>query len=313
MRQWNRVLTLVLLMVCVACSNGGTSPALPSGPVSDSNPGKDKSEDSALRQIAVVPATPLDCPSGGSLILTFIDSNLDGVVSSNESVLSTNKICNGVNGSNGSDGVGTGIEIEVADAASCPAGGSRFKTFGDTNNNGVLDLGESLRSLTTLCNGISGTNGESAHLSVAPASLNECPAGGFVYSSSVGSQNPSLTTVCHGSAGQNANFTMGAVGEAVANKNYSACHHDYLYIPNAHEASRGWLTFRHQGNGAYDQGIGSTGFQVWNVDIVNFVLASEVNNVSYCALHWDPILRRLSYTVLDNTDGLAGTQGLIQL
>ena len=61
------------------------------------------------------------------------------------------------------------------------------------------------------------------------------------------------------------------------------------------------------------QGIGSTGFQVWNVDIENFVLASEVGGVSYCRMYWNKETRALRFTVIDASDGLAGTEGEISL
>ena len=101
----------------------------------------------------------------------------------------------------------------------------------------------------------------------------------------------------------------------VSGKAYSACHHDYLYLPGSATA-KGWLTFRHQANGTADQGVGQTGFQVWNVDIANFLLVSETGSsaaVTYCTLHWDPVTKVLSYTVNDTTDHLAGTTGTIQL
>lgn len=144
--------------------------------------------------------------------------------------------------------------------------------------------------------------------------------GGAVYTSGVTGQNtPDVTVVCigengqNGSNGTNSDFIMGSVGPSVPNKVYSACHHDYLYIPDNNNGARGWLTFRHQANGSADQGIGSTGFQIWNVDIANFSLGSEVGGVTYCNLQWDPVMKTLNFTVVDNTDGLAGTQGTLQL
>jgi hypothetical protein len=113
--------------------------------------------------------------------------------------------------------------------------------------------------------------------------------------------------VCNGEAGREGRpFTVpsGPVGERVAGKNYSACHHDYLYVG-------GWLLFRHQRNGTEDQGAGSTGFNVWNVDIAEFSLMSEVGSVTYCHLRWDAVQRRLYYTVVDKSDGLAGRSGTI--
>jgi hypothetical protein len=259
-----------------------------------------------------------DCPNGGNTLIIFLDDNRDGFYQGTETVLSQNNICNGLNGSNGTNGVSTGIIVEAANIASCPAGGSVFKTFTDTNQNTFLDVGEIIQSITTLCNGVDGSNGVSANLSVTAATPSQCPTGGVVYTSGLaGQSNPDQSIVCNGVNGQNgsngadAEFVMGSVGPSVPNKSYTACHHDYLYIPDSQNGSRGWLTFRHQSNGANDQGIGATGFQVWNVDISNFSLASEVGGVTYCNLNWDPISKVLQFTVVDNSDGLAGTQGSI--
>ncbi len=268
-------------------------------------------------------ASALDCPNGGNSLIVFLDDNRDGFFQITENVISQNNICNGLNGSNGANGangISAGIQVEAAELAACPAGGSVFKTFMDLNQNTFLDVGESVQSITTLCNGMPGTNGVSANLSVTAATPSQCAAGGAVYTSGVTGQNtPDVTVVCigengqNGSNGTNSDFIMGSVGPSVPNKVYSACHHDYLYIPDNNNGARGWLTFRHQANGSADQGIGSTGFQIWNVDIANFSLGSEVGGVTYCNLQWDPVMKTLNFTVVDNTDGLAGTQGTLQL
>ncbi len=74
----------------------------------------------------------------------------------------------------------------------------------------------------------------------------------------------------------------------------------------------GQLTFRHQAHGSADQGIGATGLQVWNVDLSDFALASEVGGVTYCSPHWNAGTRTLSYTVVDATDELQGRTGTLQ-
>ncbi len=260
-----------------------------------------------------VSASAGDCPNGGNTLIVFLDDNRDGFFQVTETVLSQNNICNGlngVNGTNGTNGTSAGIVVEAADLASCPAGGSIFKTFTDVNQNTFLDVGENIQSVTTLCNGVAGSNGVSANLSVTAATPSQCPSGGVVYTSGLaGQSHPDQTVVCNGVNGADAEFIMGSVGPSVPNKSYTACHHDYLYIPDSQNGSRGWLTFRHQSNGASDQGIGATGFQIWNVDIANFSLASEVGGVTYCNFNWDPIAKVLQFTVVDNSDGLAGTQG----
>lgn len=271
------------------------------------------------KQIAVIAASGDQCAAGGVVIVNYLDGNQDEVFNEGETVLSSQPICNGAQGSTGASGAGAGILVGSALPAACPAGGAVFTTFIDGNNNGVLDNAETVSSVSTLCNGVAGengnngANGQSERITLTAATLSQCPSGGIVYSTALegGPVNQSAV-VCNGSNGNDANFLMGAVGPAVAGKSYSACHHDYLYIPNSQEGSRGWLTFRHQSNGANDQGIGSTGFQIWNVDIANFALNSEVGGVPYCSLQWDPVTRILNYTVVDNSDGLAGTHGEIR-
>jgi hypothetical protein len=110
-----------------------------------------------------------------------------------------------------------------------------------------------------------------------------------------------------GTNGVNAVVSSGPIGPMVAGKQYSVCHHDYTYLSN------GWLLLSHQRNGTQDQGAGSTGFNVWRADINNFILMSEVGNVTYCTLYFDMTLKKLTYTVNDNTDGQRGITGTINL
>jgi len=303
-----------MVLVLAGCSGGG-SPTATTEPVTSPNPGDGFA--SLFPGVTVVAALPTECPHGGSVVVSFLDANRSGGFDADDTEISRAPVCNGAPGASGEQGFGAGILVETAPVLSCPAGGARLLTFSDKNNNGLLDGNESIGSLTTVCNG---TAGRGAHLSVQSASRVQCPAGGFVYTSGVdGQPTPDVTVVCNGPAGsngsngQNATFQMGAVGPEVEGRDFSACHHDYLFIPDSNSGERGWLTFRHQRNGASDQGIGATGFQIWNVDIPSFVLQSEVGAVSYCSLQWDAARRALSFQVIDNTDGLAGTTGTIQL
>lgn len=123
----------------------------------------------------------------------------------------------------------------------------------------------------------------------------------------IGPQGAAGATGAAGVDGQSAILSSGPVGPRVTGKSYSACHHDYLYLSN------GWLLFRHQANGTADQGAGTTGFEVWDVDISDFLLISEVGNITYCTLHYDENTLKLTGTVNDNSDGFAGTQINIDL
>jgi hypothetical protein len=263
--------------------------------------------------VAVIAATSAQCSNGGSVIETFSDLNGDGILEAGEKVLTQSIVCNGTQGN------GAGIVVAQAASGACPAGGEALTTFIDVNNNGILDAGETVTSISTLCNGTDGTNGSSAHLTVTAAVTSQCASGGAVYTSYVDDQTPVVTVVCNGTNGatgatgaSGTQVEMGALGPEVPNQPFSACHHDYMYFPGTATAD-GWLVFRHQDNGAADQGIGSTGFQVWNVDISDFLLVSEVGNVTYCQAHWDPGTKTLTYTVDDADDGFQGYAGTVRL
>lgn len=404
-------------------------------------------------------ASILDCENGGLTLINYIDHNLNGMRDDEEEVKSTRNICNGNDGKDGTNGVGAGIIVKPALTSACIAGGINVTSFVDTNNNGSLDSNESITSVSTVCNGVDGNDGESSQITATKATPTQCSNGGVVYTTSTdfsdpvstvicngidgangsngtnsyitqsvasssqcptggtvittsndnsepvfsiicnganGSNgkdgqsayitttiaspfqcsnggvvistwtdatNPSNEVICNGTNGTNANintktasadqcanggvlitntsssgtnqniicngvkgekgdqgdmgttptFITGYVGPLVTNKNYSACHHDFIYFPATGSASNGWLLFRHQKNGAEDQGIGSTGFNVWNVDITNFNLVSEVNSVTYCNLTYDPKAFTLKYTVVDKNDGLSGKTGTISL
>jgi hypothetical protein len=270
--------------------------------------------------ITIESASLLQCPYGGSVMKLFKDQNKNSIFDLDETVISTTPVCNGINGANGTNGISAGVEVVSAPFASCPAGGTTINTFQDFNSNGLLDLSESIASSSLICNGINGTNGSNgsnAIITTSNATVSQCPTGGVVYSTYTEGQTPQLNILCNGingtngSNGSNAIFDMGPVGNAVAGKNYTACHHDYLYIPNGVDPNKGWLVFRHQRNGSEDQGIGSTGFNLWNVDIANFSLGSEVGNINYCSLQWNPVTRVLNYTVTTNVDGHQGENGSI--
>ncbi|MBS1962888.1 MAG: hypothetical protein JST04_11775 [Bdellovibrionales bacterium] len=255
--------------------------------------------------ISVVTATPAECPTGGLVVQTFLDKNRNGLLDSDETVLARSPVCNGEKGDRG---VGAGVSVVAASAGACPAGGTVISTYPDYDNDGVQDVDEGTTSVSTICNGVS-----SVLTSVAANGM-QCPAGGTVYTTHVDGQAPSSAIVCNGVAGvdgSDAGIKISAVGPAVPGRSFTACHHDALYIPDA-ASGRGWLIFRHQANGSADQGIGTTGFNTWNVDIADFALVSENLAVTYCSLHWNPAAKKLDFTVVENTYGQGGQTGSVQ-
>jgi hypothetical protein len=286
---------LLVLLTATGCTKAGTVSAV-SEPLTELPVGT---------AIAVVTATATECPTGGLALQTFQDKNRNGLLDSDEVVVSRAPVCNG---SKGDQGVGAGIIATAAPSGVCPAGGTRLTTYSDVNNNGAQDAGEASTSVSTICNGVSSV------LTSTAANGMQCPAGGVVYTTHVDGESPSSAIVCNGIAGvdgSDAGIQIAAVGPAVPGHVFTACHHDALYIPDA-SVGRGWLIFRHQANGSADQGVGQSGFNVWNVDMANFELQSEVGNKTYCTMAWNPTARRLDYKVVEATYGQAGQTGQIQ-
>ena len=256
--------------------------------------GKDGASASLTQKVA----SASQCPTGGT-VLEIMNDGTDPVYSI---------ICNGVAGEKGSAGTSSYITTSVASPFQCKSGGVVISTWTDSVN----------PKNEVICNGDTGAKGESALITTENANSMTCPTGGIVIkTTNPGSLVPVVNTVCNGAKGDTDSsgpgYMSGYVGPLIANKNLSACHHDFMYFPPTGEMSTGWLVFRHQKNGSEDQGIGSTGFNVWNVDISNFSLVSEVGNVTYCNLVYNPKEMTLKYTVVDKTDGLAGKTGTIKL
>lgn len=265
--------------------------------------------------IAQAVASPLQCPTGGTVITTSTGNS--------EPVFSI--ICNGAKGetgNNGAAGQNAYVTTSVANPFQCSTGGVVISTWTDAVN----------PQTQVICNGVNGTNGtngSNAYITTQAASTAQCSNGGFVITTSTDKTSPVANIVCNGAAGANGtdgtngsngnsdhlelSYLTGYVGPLVSGKNYSACHHDFMFFPGKGSSSNGWLVFRHQRNGSEDQGIGTTGFNVWNVDISNFALVSEVGNITYCNLTYDFKAETLQYTVVDKTDGLAGKTGTINL
>ncbi len=243
-------------------------------------------------------ASSSQCPTGGT-VLEIKNDGSDPVYSI---------ICNGVAGEKGSAGTSSYITTSVASPFQCKNGGVVISTWTDSVN----------PKNEVICNGEAGTKGESSIITTENADVMSCPSGGIIVKTlNPGEKEPIKSIVCNGAKGDTLSsgpgYISGYVGPLIEKKNLSACHHDFMYFPPTGEMSTGWLTFRHQRNGSEDQGIGTTGFNVWNVDISNFSLVSEVGNVTYCNLVYDPKELTLKYTVVDKSDGLAGKSGVIKL
>jgi hypothetical protein len=109
--------------------------------------------------IAMEVASETACPTGGTIFISYLDSNKNGAFDSGETEKGRTTICNGATGANGSSGFGAGILVEAASNLACPAGGSAITTFVDKNNNSTQEPGETTTSYSTLCNGLAGADG----------------------------------------------------------------------------------------------------------------------------------------------------------
>ena len=96
-----------------------------------------------------------NCQAGGFFITSGTDTNNNGALDVAE-IEYSGYICNGINGNPGSNAVTRG---RLALVSECLNGGSVVETGTDSNNNAVLDDME-VMTISYLCNGDPGTNGQ---------------------------------------------------------------------------------------------------------------------------------------------------------
>ena len=135
-----------------------------------------------------ITACSTQCPAGGDIYTFFRDVNGDNLFQSNDVILYTQTVCNGVSGQNGANG--------------------NNGTDGANGTNGVN--GTNGLNGTNGSNGTNGTNGYSAAFSQASADRSVCPTGGTVINMGLDTnRNGSLETsevtqvavVCNGAQG----------------------------------------------------------------------------------------------------------------
>jgi len=173
---------LIASLGLAACGGGGgdTAPAITqSSPVAPSI---------VVKQAALAVGNS-NCTNGGIQIESGLDNNLNGVLDSNE-ISNVQNVCNGLNGSDGN----TALVNLISEAAgtNCPAGGKRFQSGKDIDNNGSLDASE-ITSSAYLCNGENGqqgSNGSNSLISSSDeASGNNCLLGGKRFDSGIDLNN----------------------------------------------------------------------------------------------------------------------------
>jgi len=114
-----------------------------------------------------------NCPNSGKKIETGLDTNDNGILDGAE-IQNTDYVCNGNDGSDGTSGHNSLVQVSNEPAGSnCVNGGKKIETGTDTDDDGILDPSEISYS-TYVCNGVNGSNGTGYNSLVA---VTDEPAG----------------------------------------------------------------------------------------------------------------------------------------
>ncbi len=200
------LVTIVLFsMVLFACSGGGGGSATPQA-------GQNSVATSVYSQAPLAA-----CADGGITVNAGIDTNSNGVLDSSE-VTSTQYVCNGAAGGNGTNGFTTLVSVTSEPAGTnCAEGGQKVSVGKDVNANNVLDVSE-ISSADDICNGPTGASGLNSLFLIEPE-WGICSYGGQVITSGLdldsnGVLDPGEVTstsyACNGATGQN-----GAAGPGI--------------------------------------------------------------------------------------------------
>ncbi|GAB4237001.1 MAG: hypothetical protein Tsb0034_11900 [Ekhidna sp.] len=118
----------------------------------DGSNGGNNGTDGSTSLIVATPEEPGDnCSAGGIKLQMGIDDNDNGELDAGE-VVSTNYICNGEAGSNGTNGYNTLI-VTNNSPSGCANGGYQIKIGTDLDRDGILDEPDELQETFEICNG----------------------------------------------------------------------------------------------------------------------------------------------------------------
>jgi len=121
------------------------------------------------------PGDSVQCPSGGLLMTTWADTDMNGNIDSSE-LLSRRTICNGSDGLDGQNGIDSPIlltqTVEAAEGA-CSAGGLELLLGRDWNDDTQLSSSEIEHSFV-VCNGLDGEDGVSSMINLTSYNYSEC-------------------------------------------------------------------------------------------------------------------------------------------
>lgn len=143
------ILLPVIAMALSACGGGGGTTSAVTAPATVSTP-------SVAAKTSVLAVGDADCLYGGIIVETGVDSNKNNILDAEE-VSKSQKVCNGTQGSSGTDGLSALVKLtQEATGANCLTGGVRIDSGMDTSKNGVLDPSE-ITSTSYSCNGAAGS------------------------------------------------------------------------------------------------------------------------------------------------------------
>lgn len=117
-------------------------------------------------------ASDLSCPTGGTKLSTFVDSDRDGLLTASELIKQVKYVCNGSNGSNGtngSDGASVTVSSLAVGSTQCATGGVLINTIAVCNGANGLNGSNGTNGM----NGTNGINAASSVGNVTPVQL--CP------------------------------------------------------------------------------------------------------------------------------------------
>lgn len=172
------VLLFAVVLGLTACGGGGSTTV--TAPANTDSP-------TVAAKTSALAAGDADCPYGGILVETGVDSNKNNILDAGE-VSKSQKVCNGTSGVAGTQGTtgatgATGVAgaqgtsgtnglsalvklTQEAAGANCLTGGVRVDSGMDASTNGMLDAGE-ITSTAYSCNGATGATGAAGTVDTA--------------------------------------------------------------------------------------------------------------------------------------------------